>query len=77
MRHNIPQTGRQAKGNVDSGMPFNTPGYWVANRVFPARLGKAIGVGGWMGLAIDFVLCFAVIWVLYRPSLRVINEVER
>ena len=56
---------------------FGTPGYWIATHVFDARLGKQFVPWAWMGLSIDFVLCFAVVWVAYLLFLKLINEVER
>ena len=58
-------------------MEFCTPGFWIATHVFDARLGKHFVPWAWMGLSIDFVLCFAVVWVVYLLFLKLINEVER
>jgi hypothetical protein len=58
-------------------MEFGTPGYWIATRVFDARLRKHFVPWAWMGLSIDFVLCFAVVWVAYLLFLKLINHVER
>lgn len=56
---------------------FATPGYWVADRVFPPRPGIDRWLVGWVGLSIDFGLCFAVVWIAYLMFLKLIHEVEK
>ena len=58
-------------------MEFGTPGYWIATRFFDARLRKPFVPWAWMGVSIDFVLCFAVVRVGYLLFLTLINHVER
>lgn len=58
-------------------LEFDTPGYWVAQRIFAAGRGRDFGPLAWTSLGIDFVLCFALVWMVSLLFRRLIHEVER
>ena len=62
---------------LENRLTFDTPGFWVLDRVFPAVPGKDFGVRPWTGFGIDFVLCIVVVWAVYRLFRKLIHEVER
>jgi len=58
-------------------LQFYTPGSWVVDRISRAVQGKDFGLRAWMGFGVDYVLCFAVVWVLWLMFRSMIREVER
>jgi len=62
---------------LEKRLEFDTPGYWVAKRVFGAGPGKDFGSMAWTSIGIDFVLCFAAVWTISLLFLRLIHEVGK
>jgi hypothetical protein len=62
---------------LENRMQFNTPGFWVAKRIFVTMPGKDFGPMAWAAIGIDFILCFAAVWVLSLLFLGIIHEVEK
>ena len=52
-------------------MPFErTPGFWIADIIFPRGTHYNIGARGFTALGIDFALCVLVVFVLWSIVLR-------
>ena len=62
---------------LEKRLEFDTPGYWLAKSVFVMGRGKDFGPMAWTSLGIDFVLCFAAVWMISLLFLKLIHEVER
>jgi hypothetical protein len=44
---------------------FRAPGWYLAAKLFPPGPDVNIALFGYTAIGVDFLLCFAVVWILY------------